>query len=163
MSAALYTELAWLPRTPDDFAASCKALADNPTPGAAIRALASHGLDGDQLSRLGRTVARAVKEGRSLAPLQPFRLGLIGNGTLDLLVPTLVASAARHGLALECIQGDYGQTTQEAFDSDGRINTAKPDAVLLAIDHRGLPLRFTPGDQDMERADIEGAVGELNG
>ncbi len=162
MSAALYTELAWLPRTPDDFAASCKALADDPSPGQAIRALANHGLDADQLSRLGRVVARAVKGGRSLAPLQPFRLGLIGNGTLDLLVPTLVASAARHGLALECVQGDYGQTTQEAFDPEGRINTAKPDAVLLAIDHRGLPLRFTPGDPDMERADIEGAVGELN-
>ena len=162
MSATLYTELAWLPRTPDNFAASCRALASDPAPGATIRALASHGLDGDQLSRLGRAIARVLKEGRPLAPLQSFRLGLVGNGTLDLLVPTLVASAARHGLALECIQADYGQTTQEAFDPDGRINTGKPDAVLLAIDHRGLPLRFTPGDQDIERADIEGAVGELN-
>ena len=57
-----------------------------------------------------------------MAPLQPFRLGLIGNGTLDLLAPILVASAARHGLALECIQADYGQTTQEALDPDSRIN-----------------------------------------
>ncbi len=162
MSTALYTELAWLPRPPDDFTAACKGLAADPAPGPAIHALAAHGLDANQLSRLGRSIGRAVASGNSLAPLQPFRLGLIGNGTLDLLVPVLVASAARHGLALQCIQADFGQITQEAFDPAGRINTARPDAVLLAIDHRGLPLHFANGDGDVERASIESALGELN-
>jgi len=161
MSTALYTELAWLPRAPDGFAAACRALAADPLPGPALRALAGHGLDGNQLSRLGRALGRAMADGRSLAPLQPFRLGLIGNGTLDLLVPILMASAARHGLALECIQADYGQTTQEALNPASRINAARPDAVLLAIDHRGLPMRFAAGDREVERADIEGALGEL--
>ena len=162
MSTALYTDLAWLPRAPEDFAAACKAGAHDPSPGQTLRALASHGLDVDQLSRLGRTIGRVVADGRSLAPLVPFRLGLIGNGTLDLLVPVLVASAARHGLALECIQADYGQTTQEALDPSSRINIARPDAVLLAIDHRGLPLRAPPGDPDGERAAIEHASVELD-
>ncbi len=162
MSASLYTELAWLPRPPGDFAAACKASLADPAPGQAFRGLAGHGLDANQLSRLGRTIGRAAREGRSLAPLQPFRLGLIGNGTLDMLVPVLVASAARHGLALECIQADYGQTTQEALNPAGRINSARPDAVLLVIDHRGLPMRLATGDRDMERAGIEGAFAELN-
>ena len=162
MTATLYTELAWLPRPPDDFPALCRSLPSKAEPGSAVRALAGHALDEDQLSRLGRAVARCVAEGRPLAPLRPFRLGLLGNSTLDLLTPMLVASAARHGLALECIRADYGQTTQEALNPVSSINAAKPDAVLLAIDHRGLPLRFEPGDADVEEAAIEGALNHLN-
>ena len=95
MSAALYTELGWLPPPPDDFAAACKALAAEAEPGSRIRALANHALNESQLSRLGRVIARLRTEGRSLAPLEPYRLGLIGNGTLDMLVPILVGTAAR--------------------------------------------------------------------
>ena len=101
---------------------------------------------------------RATAEGRSLAPLQPVRMGLLGNGTLDLLIPVLVATAARHGLALECVQADFGQTTQEALDPQSKINLARPDIVLLAIDHRGLPLRNAAGNVEVENASVEGAV-----
>jgi FkbH-like protein len=162
MNDDLYTSLAWLPRAPEDFAARCKALVADPAPGAAFRALANHGLDDNQLGRLGRAITKVAAEGRVLAPLEPFRLGLLGSGTLDLLVPLLVASAARHGLLLECIQGDYGQIVQEALDPDSRINTACPDAVLLAIDHRDLPLRFIAGDIEAERADIDSALAHIN-
>ncbi len=162
MSTSLYTDLAWLPRTPVDFSASCKALAGQAALGPMVRALACHGMDANQSSRLGRAIGRAMAAGRSLAPLVPFRLGLIGNGTLDLLAPILVASAARHGLALDCVQADYGQTTQEALDPAGRINTSRPDAVLLAIDHRGLPLHTAPGDPDVERASIAQALDDLD-
>ena len=74
----------------------------------------------------------------------------------------LVASAARYGLALECIMGDFAQTTQEALDPGSRINLAKPDVVLLALDHRGLPLRFLFGDWEAEQADIGNALTQLN-
>ena len=124
MSKDLYTGLAWLRPAPDGFAAACKALPGETSPGVAIQALANHALDETQLARLGRAIMR---EERSLTPLAPFRLGVIGNGTLDLLVPALVASAARHGLKLECIPADYGVTTQEALDAGGRINAARPD------------------------------------
>jgi len=160
--ASLYTGLAWLPRPPPDFAAACKALGFDPEPGPAFRALAEHGLDGNQLTRLGKAITKAASEARGLAPLQPFCLGLIGNGTLDLIVPMLVATAARYGLALRCVQADFGQTMQGAFDAGSRINLAKPDAVLLAIDHRGLPLESLPGDPEAERACIEDAVAQLN-
>lgn len=160
--STLHTGLAWLPRPPADFAASCKALGANPAPGAAIRRLANHGLDDGQLTRLGKAVVAARADGRPLAPLEPFRLGLVGNSTLDLLSPILCASAARHGLALECIQADFGQMTQEALDAASRINTARPDAVLLAIDYHGLPLRFLSGDPSAESSDIEAAVTQIN-
>jgi FkbH-like protein len=162
MSDDLYTSLAWLPRAPADFAARCKALLADPAPGAAFSALANHGLDDNQLGRLGRTITKVAAEGRDLTPLEPFRLGLLGTGTLDLLVPLLVASASRYRLALECIQVDYGQAVQEALDPASRINTASPDAVLMAIDHRDLPLRFVAGDKEAERADIDGALAHIN-
>ena len=162
MSAELYTQLAWLPKPKASFVEDCKALASDSTPGAGFRALANHALDENQLGRLGRAIINAAKAGRDLKPLQPFRLGIIGNGTLDLLVPQLVASAARHGFALDCIRADYGQIVQEAFDPNSHINAAKPDAVLLALDHRGLPLHFAVGDAAAERADIEGAVAHLD-
>jgi FkbH-like protein len=158
MSVEIYTGLTWLAKPPDDFAALCKAAAAEPAPGRSFRALANHALDENQLSKLGRAITRAASEGRPLTPLEPFRLGIMGNATLDLLAPALVATAARHGFALECIVADYAQTTQEALDPGSRINQAKPDAVLLAIDHRGLPLRFVTGEPEIERADVEAAV-----
>jgi FkbH-like protein len=159
MTSALYTDLAWLPAAPDDFAGACKALAAAEAPGTAIRTLAGHALNELQLSRLGHAILR---EKRDLAPLIPFRLGLIGNGTLDLLVPALVASAARHGLDLECIRAEYGLITQQALDPASLINTAGCNAVLLAIDHRGLPLRFEAGaDPAAEQTEIDGALAHL--
>ena len=114
--------------------------------GRQIRLLATHALDERQLSRLGRVMLSAQLAGQSLDPLIPFRLGVIGNGTLDLVVPVLVATAARHGFALECITGAYDQFLQDALQPDSALNKARPDAVLLAIDHRGLSLQPTPGN-----------------
>lgn len=162
MSDDLYRSLAWLPRAPRDFVQICQALATDPAPGAGFRALANHSLDDNQLGRLGRAIVKAASDGRTLAPLQPFRLGLIGNSTLDLLAPQLVASAARHGLALECIQTEYGQTIGAALDPASRINTGKPDAVLAVIDHRGLPLNATAGDEASESAAVEGALAVID-
>jgi FkbH-like protein len=161
MTENLYIRLAWLPPPPLDFAAACKAL-DSPAVGPAARALANHALDQNQLARLGRAIARATAAGRTLSPLEPFRLALIGNGTLELLVPILVATAARHGVGLECIHAAYGQMTQEALDPSSRINSSQPDAVLLAVDYRGLPLQFIAGDAAAERADIDSAVAQIN-
>jgi FkbH-like protein len=161
MNEDLYTSLAWLPAPPRDFAAQLKNLDSVKAPGALCRALANHALDDNQLGRLGRAITRVQQQGRDMAPLQPFRLGILGNGTLDLLVPLLVASAARYGFALECIVPPYGQVAQQAFAPDSSINTSKPDAVLLAIDHRGLPLQFAAGDEQAEGAAVDAALNYL--
>ncbi len=138
----LYSELAWLPQPPADFRERRRlAAGSNGAAGRIIAQLATHALSENQLRQLAATIGALRAEGRSLAPLSPLRLGLVGNGTLDYLAPLLVASAARHGVALECVQADFGQIAQEAFDPGSAINRAKPDAILLAIDARGLPLR----------------------
>lgn len=159
MSVELYRELAWLPKPPPDFSLRCQELAKDAAEfGKKTRLLANHALNEQQLSRLGRAIQSARRAGVSLAPLVPFRLGLIGNGTLDLIVPVLVATAARHGFALECIIAGYDQFLQEALQPDSMLNTARPDAVLLAIDHRGLSLQPCPGHEHAASASIDAAL-----
>jgi FkbH-like protein len=110
---------------------------------------------------LGRAIKAAQSSDRTLAPLIPFRLGLIGNGTLELITPVLIATAARHGFALECITGAYDQFLQDALLPDSALNKARPDLVLLAIDHRGLSLQPTPGNEAAAKQTIEAAVNLL--
>ncbi|WP_035662250.1 HAD family hydrolase [Bradyrhizobium sp. Ec3.3] len=159
----LYRQLAWLPKPPPDFASRCREFANNSGDlGKQIRWLATHALDEHQLSRLGRTIRSAQQNGQSLAPLVPFRLGLIGNGTLDLIAPVLVATAARHGFALECITGAYDQFLQDALTAESTVNQARPDAVLVALDHRGLALRPSPGNEQLANESMDAAIGLLD-
>jgi FkbH-like protein len=158
VSHDLYSELAWLPRPPADFRERRReATAPDVPAGSIIAHLATHALSENQLRQLATTIDALREQGRSLAPLAPFKLGVVGNGTLDYLVPLLVASAARHGIALECVQAHYGQLAQEAFDAGSTVNQARPDAVLLAIDAHGLPLRPAL-DEPAARAGVESSL-----
>ncbi|MBT3068517.1 HAD family hydrolase [Rhodoferax sp. U11-2br] len=149
MSQTLYSSLAWLPRPPADFAAKCRALPSSGADlGRGLQALAGYALDENQLIRLSRCMNQLQQQGSSLKPLLPFRLGIVSNATSHFLLSALVATAARHGVALECLEADFDQAMQEALRPDSIINSARPDAVLLAIDYHGLPLRLTPGNAE---------------
>jgi FkbH-like protein len=163
LSNQLYRNLSWLPAAPADFAARCKALSASGGPvGKRARELATFSLNEYQLAKLGRAIETARKASLSLAPLAPFRLGLLGNGTLDLIVPALVATAARHGIALECIRSGYDQFLQDALLPESDINRSRPDAVLLALDHRGLSLQISPGNEVAAKRTVESAFNLLN-
>jgi len=154
MTAQLYRDLAWLPQKPADFAEQCKAALEGPGLGLRLQALANHALDGNDLVRLAKTVTMARKHGHSLAPLTPVRLGMVSNATSQLAVPVLIATALRHGIDLDIIAADFGQVLQEALSPGSRINQARPDAVLIAIDHHGLPIQASPGDDEAARANV---------
>jgi FkbH-like protein len=165
MTDDLYTRLAWLPPKPEDFVARCRALlADEGGAdlGRRLQGLANFALDENALNRLAKVLAQARTAGRSLAPLTPFRLGVLSNTTSHFLVPALVATAARHGIALECEEADFDQVIQEALNPDSMINRGKFDAVLVAIDHRGLPLRAAPGDAEAAGRIVSDAMAQLN-
>jgi FkbH-like protein len=151
----LVESLGWLPRPPADFREQARAIENLEAPGRELRALATHSLDWPKLNRLAGVLGRARLAKRDLDPLQPFRLGLLGTGTLEMIAPVLEASALRHGIALECITAPYGLHGQQILDPSSLINRSKCDAVLLALDHRGLPLR--PG---MTEADAGRIVGD---
>ncbi|HUA55653.1 MAG TPA: HAD-IIIC family phosphatase [Candidatus Sulfotelmatobacter sp.] len=158
----LYASLGWLPRPPADFSAQCRGVLDaGPELVERLRWLASHGLDDVQLSRLATQVFRARAAGRALAPLTPFRLGVVSNATTDFIVPTLVATALRHGIALECIAAPFGQVVQQALSATSEIRAARPDAVLVALDFRGLPLRASLGDATAAEATVARSLEQI--
>ena len=164
MSNRLYAQLSWLPQPPADFAARCKALFEDPPVtgvGQALTRLASYALDENKLTRLAKLIGRLRAAGETFEPLVPVRLGIISNATADFIVPALVGTAARHGIALEVVAGDFNQVAQEALDPQSAINRARCDAVLLALDYRALPLPPTPGDPARTKASVEVALDQI--
>lgn len=133
--------LFWLPAAPQDFAKQLTAA----TTGAQLRALANYALDGNQLNRLAKKLA--ALQGEDISPLAPFSLGIISNATTKLITPALVGTALRSGIALNVIEAEYNQVAQEAFSEHSSFSGHKPDAVLVSIDYRGLPLASAPGDK----------------
>jgi FkbH-like protein len=162
MSETLYTELEWLPRAPEDFAKRCRALRETSgAVGPEVRALASFALDENKLLRLANSIDVLRIRPDGLLPLVPFKLGIVSNATSHFMVPALIATAARHGMALECIEGNYGQIMQEALSPDSMINRARPDAVLVALDYRGLSLNVPLGDPSAVDSAVSAALDEL--
>lgn len=163
MNGELFSQLSWLPTPPDDFHARCKSLLEARGPqGRSVRALASLALDENKLDALAKVVDALRGRPGALGPLAPFKLGIASNATTHFLVPALVATAARHGIALECVEGGFDQAPQEACDPLSAINGTRPDAVLVAIDYRGLPLRAAPGDPAAGEQAVSAALAHLD-
>jgi len=161
-SAGLYAELAWLPRAPADFREKClSALDQDERVGSRIQALAGYALDENQLSSLARLIAEARARKLPLSPLVPFRLAILSNATSHFIVPALVASAARHGIDLDCCEADFDQVVQEALSPDSAISRVPPDAVLIALDYRGLPLQQRLGDAAAAQESVAAALDQL--
>jgi FkbH-like protein len=160
--SALYSGLSWLPQPPDDFNLLCRAaLRDGESIGARARTLASYVLDENQLIRLAKVISSARAEGKSLEPLVPYRLAVITNSTVDFIVPCLTATAARYGFALECVAGGYDQGVQESLNPDSAINRCKPDAALIALDWRGVPLQLALGKPDAAQTSVNAVLGHI--
>ena len=120
-----------------------------------LKALAQYALDDNQLVSLSRALAKLGATGRSLAPLYPYKLGLIANYTANFVAATIAGTALRYGMAVECFTGAYDQGLQESLDPQSSVNSAQPNAVLIAIDWRGFPLRGsrTSGSNPQEAID----------
>ncbi|WP_367849542.1 HAD-IIIC family phosphatase [Rhodoferax sp. WC2427] len=162
MSNQLYSQLGWLQAAPEDFSTQCRQLLAEPAHlGLRLQHLANHALDENQLNRLAKVVQKARDGGLSMAPLVPFRIGILSNATSHFIVPALVATAARHGIALECIEADFDQVMQEALSPDSTINQAQCDAVLVAVDYRGLPLNAALGDTQAAQNAVQAALGHM--
>ncbi|MEO8335546.1 MAG: HAD-IIIC family phosphatase [bacterium] len=150
MGSELFTQLSWLPRAPGDFEARLKALDPCSTSvGAELQWLASHSLDDNRLAKVARFVGR-VRAAGNVPSLTPYRLGVITNSTTDFLCSAITGTAPRFGLNVDCIAGPYGQSLQEAIDPASQVNAARPAAVLIGLDWRGLGLRTTAAGADTE-------------
>jgi len=131
-------QLSWLPEPPDDFRARCGALAKGGAGwGGEVRFLAGHRLDSAQLVQLAKSIESLPRQTQDLTR---FKLAFLSNATTDLISPCLVASAARHGVLLERIDTPFDQAVQQATDPSSRLHRSAPDAIVLALDSRALPL-----------------------
>jgi HAD superfamily phosphatase (TIGR01681 family) len=148
--------LNWLPPSPANFRERCAALTlAKGGCGQEIRKLATYRLDEKQLSRLGAVIKRLPVE--DLFPLLPLRLAVLSNATTDHLLPALAASAARHGLGIECWSGPFGVVAQQVLDPSSALNRWRPNFVLLVLDHRSLNLEGPLGQQTKTAQCIEAA------
>ena len=157
-----FVDLPWLPRTPETFRAALDALGTDDAQdwGLAAQRLATHHLSVNQATSLARKVRRLRAKGEPIG-LARFKLGLLSHGTTDFIVPVLEAAALRHGVLLEVVAGAFGQAMQDCLDPTSPINTGGLDAVLLALDHRGLPFRDDATDKwPPHRADA--AIGQVD-
>jgi FkbH-like protein len=155
------TDLPWLPRLSASFRAELQSIEQHTSTdwGQRLRAAATQFLGLNQAIAITKSLDRL----RARAPspsLAAFRLGLVSNATTDFFQPLLVASALRYGIALEVAAANFGQIVQEAINPQSKLNRSRPDGVLLAIDHRGLPFRTTTA-ADWPLFDARAAVSEL--
>jgi FkbH-like protein len=146
-------DLPWLQEVPADFSARCRAVCSGSEAiGEALQFLAGFRLTSRHAAHLARALRRCRTGGKSLAPLSPFRLGLLAGATSDLLLDDLLAAAARHGIALEVVAAPYDQVMQQALDPASLINSAKLDAILIAVDHRWFKIDQPVLDRDAAQA-----------
>src|SRR4051794_24015102 len=87
---SLMEQMACLPRPPGDFSARCKDLRSGcAEPGALARTLAGHMLDTVQFAALTRAIKGRAAAGHTLAPLVPFRIGILASATINVLCDCL--------------------------------------------------------------------------
>ncbi|HEX7005857.1 MAG TPA: methoxymalonyl-ACP biosynthesis protein FkbH, partial [Alphaproteobacteria bacterium] len=128
-------ELYWLPPA-GDFSRDLTAARESADDGAALyerlASLAGRRLDFTQTLRLDRVAAAAAD--RLPAALPRLRLALLGNATLDHLVPGIRVGALRRGLRVETMIAPYGQWHQQILDPQSAFYAFEPDAILLSLD-----------------------------
>ena len=154
-------DLPWLPMAPDDWLERARQISpEAPDAGADLRALASFRLDASKSTTLRRAAVKLRNAGNTLAPLSPFKLGIIAANTFDLVLDCLPAAAMRHGVALETLQASYGMIMQPVLDPTSPVYTSKLDAILIVVDHRWLGLD-TPAPDLSEPSAVDGALAQI--
>jgi FkbH-like protein len=155
--------LEWLLPPPADFRQQIKDLRAAIAAGAfdgveaKLQALANYGLGLSQLEQLAKTTASYV-EAAPKTGLRKVRLGLLGDGTLDVIGPALAATALRHNLLLDVVIADYGTMLQAACDPDSDFRAQDPEFVLVASDYRMLDLDRSFVGEEEARAKVAFAI-----
>jgi FkbH-like protein len=154
-------DLPWLPEAPVDFSARCKEVVKSGKDvGNQIYGLAGYRLNARQSLSVARALEQCRRENFELNPLSDFRLGVLANGTVDLVIDCLPAACARHGVALQTVSAPFDQVDQQALDPASTINTAQLDAVLVAVDHHWFSLDGIDFAQEPDQR-IAGAIDRL--
>jgi FkbH-like protein len=151
---SIYETLTWLPTAPSDFPVQLRAAHAGQT----LRALAGHALDENQLQKLAKRLKLLKSEGADLNGLMPLSIGLLSNATTQSIAPAISATGLRYGLQLELIEAPFNQVAQEAFSAEPSFSGCAVDAVLIALDCHGLPIRISPGDAKSAQQTVDDCI-----
>ncbi len=123
--------------------------------GAELKALANFSLDDNQLTRLSKRLHVLQAAKNNLTPLTQINIGIISNATTKLITPAIIGSALRFGICLTAEQAEFNQVAQEAFSAQSSFSKHSFSFILVAIDHRGLPLRDSAGDRIAANTNVQ--------
>lgn len=137
-------DLNWLPEPAADFRTQVRALRETGADTATLRRLATARLNLTQLHQLSPLVGKIA----GLNDAAWTRVSLLSNATMDFIASALPATALRHELLLKVSTAPFGNFNQEALDPHSATNQARPDFVVLALDHRAFDFSPVPGDVD---------------
>ncbi len=154
--------LPWLPRPPADFRQRCKEL-DPRGAASELRRLSSFFLDERHSHLIASALRRVSNSGARLEGLTRVRLAILSNSTTTFAAPAIVAAGLRYGLQIEVVEAEFSQVFQEALYPDSQLYRSKPDMVLLAMDHRGLPISPCPGEKETARQIVTRGLTEIEG
>ncbi|MBU6259773.1 MAG: HAD-IIIC family phosphatase [Burkholderiales bacterium] len=148
-------EMPWLPLPGANFSDELRQLRrDAEFDAGRFRRLANARLSLVQLTSL----ARALPRDAGSWPQDAQRLRILSNGTPDLLLPVIAATAPRHGIWLEVSAAAFATHVQEALDPNSSTRQSKPDFVLMALDHRALDLAPCPGNLELAHQRVGAAL-----
>ncbi len=98
-----------------------------------VRWLANQRLGTHEQLKLEALARRLTPLGDELG-LQRFRLGLLGNRTLGLLVEPLRAAGLARGLLIEAVEAPYDSVAQFAYGAADAFAGRELDAVAVVLD-----------------------------
>ena len=155
MNPDYFKLLKWLEPAPPNFRELFQlALKEGTHSAKLLRQLAQFSLDEPQLHQLGRAFMKTRSLGVSWEGLNIFKLAILSNCTTGHLITPLIATALRYGVNLEVLCFSYSEAYTVAIGGDQRLIDFAPNAVLIAIDHHGLPLREILGYSNDEQQTI---------
>ena len=107
--------------------------------GATLQYLATPALNANQLTNLSKRIELSLAARPKLGQFPSLRLAVLSNATISFAAAAVPASALRHGVATQVKVVEYDRVAGVALAGDAEISAFGPEAVLLALDHRGLP------------------------
>ncbi len=139
-------KLSWLLQPPDDF----NDILNSVNSIEKLIETSKYSLNDIQMNN----VAKKLKDFQDFdsSSLIPIKLGIVSNSTTDFLTSGIISTGLRYGFHIDIIQTDFNQVAQVAFDDNSIIKTADVDAILLSIDHNGLPFPTDPGIKEDDEA-----------
>ncbi len=117
--------------------------------------LCQYDLNESQLRRLAKARQRLVGQSVDLSPLSPFRLGMLWNGTSDLISPILEATGLCYGVSIEVFPSSYNNLLAVASGARPDLPLDQLDAILVAFDHRLPPFPATAARATDEEAEVQ--------